>query len=64
MWHEIAVVPPNNESVAKTVNSDIDKAIDKNLDTARVQNRLNQLRKNSLKNGVVTLEGNADSQAA
>jgi osmotically-inducible protein OsmY len=29
--NEIAVVPPNNESVAKTVNSDIDKGIDKNL---------------------------------
>jgi osmotically-inducible protein OsmY len=33
--NEIAVVPPGNESAAKTVNSDIDKAIDKNLVQSR-----------------------------
>jgi osmotically-inducible protein OsmY len=62
--NEIAVVPPNNESAAKTVNSDIDKAIDKNLDAALVQNRLNKDVKYSVNNGVVTLKGNVDSQAA
>jgi osmotically-inducible protein OsmY len=62
--NEIAVVPPSNESAAKTVNSDIDKAIDKNLDAALVQNRLNKDVKYSVNNGVVTLKGNVDSQAA
>jgi hyperosmotically inducible protein len=62
--NEIGVVPPNNESAAKTVNSDIDKAIDKNLDAALVQNRLNKDVKYSVNNGVVTLKGNVDSQAA
>jgi len=62
--NEIAVVPPGNESAAKTVNSDIDKGIDKNLDAALVQNRLNKAVKYSVKNGVVTLTGRVDSQAA
>jgi hyperosmotically inducible protein len=62
--NEIAVMPPGNESAAKTVNSDIDKAIDKNLDAALVQNRLNKAVKYSVKNGVVTLKGRVDSQAA
>jgi osmotically-inducible protein OsmY len=56
-------VPPGNESAAKTVNSDIDKAIDKNLDAALVENRLNKTVKYSVKNGVVTLTGDVDSQA-
>jgi len=62
--NEIAVVPPGNESAAKTINSDIDKAIDKNLDAALVQSRLNKAVKYSVKNGVVTLKGRVDSQAA
>jgi len=62
--NEIAVVPPGNESAAKTVNSDIDKAIGNNLDAALVQNRLNKAVKYSVKNGVVTLKGRVDSQAA
>src|ERR1700680_4598084 len=31
---EIAVIPPGIESTAKTVNSDLDKGIEKNLDAA------------------------------
>ena len=61
--NEIAVVPPNNESAAKTVNSDIDKAIDKDLDAALVENHLNKNVKYSVKSGVVTLKGRVDSQA-
>lgn len=61
--NEIAVVPPNNESAAKTVNGDIDKAIDKNVDAALVENHLNKNVKYSVKNGVVTLKGRVDSQA-
>ena len=33
----IAVLPPGSESEAKTVNSDLDKGIDKNLDAALIQ---------------------------
>ena len=59
---EIAVIPPGIESEAKTVNSDLDKGIEKNLDAALVQTALNKGVKYSVKNGVVTLTGNVDSQ--
>jgi hyperosmotically inducible protein len=62
--NEIAVLPPGNESAAKTINSDIDKAIEKNLDAALVEHRLNKDVKYSVNKGVVTLKGNVDSQAA
>lgn len=61
--NEIAVVPPNDASAAKTVNSDVDKAIDKNMDAALVSNRLNKSVKYSVKNGVVTLTGKVNTQA-
>jgi hypothetical protein len=32
--NEVAVVPPGAEQIAKTVNSDLDKGIEKNLDAA------------------------------
>ena len=44
-------MPPNDANAAKTINSDIDKAIDKNLDAALVQHRLNKDVKYSVKNG-------------
>jgi hyperosmotically inducible periplasmic protein len=59
---EIAVIPPGIESEAKTVNSDLDKGIEKNLDAALVQTALNKGVNYSVKNGVVTLTGNVDSQ--
>ncbi len=37
---EIAVRPPGNESEAKAVDSDLDKAIEKNLDATLVKHRL------------------------
>jgi osmotically-inducible protein OsmY len=61
--NEIAVVPPNDASAAKTVNSDLDKGIDKNLDAQLVANRLNHDVKYSVKNGVVTLKGTVNSAA-
>lgn len=61
---EIAVVPPGpGSSDAKTVNSDLDKGIEKNLDAALIQNRLNKDVKYDVKNGVVTLTGEVNSQA-
>jgi len=59
---EIAVTPPGIESEAKTVNSDLDKGIEKNLDAALIQTRLNKAVKYDVKNGVVTLTGEVNTQ--
>jgi osmotically-inducible protein OsmY len=59
---EIAVVPPDDAKIAKTVNSDIDKGIEKDLDATLVANRLNRFVKYDVKNRVVTLTGALDSQ--
>jgi hyperosmotically inducible protein len=61
--HQIAVVPPAAESDAKPVNSDLDTGIDKNLDAALIQNRLNKHVKYDVKSGVVNLTGEVNSQA-
>ena len=60
---QIAVLPPGGESDAKTVNSDLDKAIDKNLDAVLVQNKLQKGVRYSVKRGVVTLTGEVNSEA-
>lgn len=61
--NQIAVVPPGNESVAKTVNADLDKGIEKNLDAVLVANHFDKAVKYDVKNLVVTLTGDVDSQA-
>ena len=58
---EIAVVPPH-DSEAKTINSDLDKAIESNLDAALTQNHMQHDVSRDVKNGVVTLTGNVGSQ--
>jgi|SRR5579862_112941 len=60
---QIAVIPPGAESDAKAINSDVDAAIEKNLDATLIQNRMNKEVKHSVKNGVVTLTGEVHSQA-
>jgi hyperosmotically inducible periplasmic protein len=60
--NEIAVRPPGNESIAKKVNSDLDKAIEQNLHAVLVQNKLDKAVKYDVKNGVVTLTGSVNSQ--
>jgi osmotically-inducible protein OsmY len=60
---QIAVIPPGNESDAKAVNADLDKAIEKNLDAALIENKLNKHVKYEVKNGVVTLTGEVRSEA-
>jgi hyperosmotically inducible protein len=60
---QIAVRPPGNESEAKAVDSDLDKAIEKNLDATLVKHRLKKNVKYDVKNGVVTLKGDLPSQA-
>jgi hyperosmotically inducible protein len=59
---EVAVVPPG-EHDAKTISADLDKAIDENLDAALIQNRLNKAVKHSVKNGVIVLKGEVNSEA-
>ncbi len=61
--NQIAVIPPGVESEAKTVNSDLDKGIENNLHAALVQNRLLKDVKYDVKNGVVTLTGEVNSQS-
>lgn len=61
--NQIGVVPPIDESQAKTVNLDLDKGIEKNLDAALIQHRLNKGVKYDVKNGVATLTGEVNSQA-
>jgi hyperosmotically inducible periplasmic protein len=61
--NQIGVIPPAVESEAKTVNSDLDKGIEKNLDAVLIQLRLNKGIKYDVKNGVVTLTGEVNSQA-
>src|ERR1700694_4534947 len=51
--NQIAVIPPGAESDAKAVISDLDKAIEKNLDAALIENKMNKGVKYSVKNGVV-----------
>jgi hyperosmotically inducible protein len=60
---QIAVRPPGNESEAKAVDSDLDKAIEKNLDATLVKHRLKKDVKYDVKNGVVTLKGDVNSAA-
>ncbi|MBL0156198.1 MAG: BON domain-containing protein [Bryobacterales bacterium] len=61
--NEIAVIPPGAESDAKTVNSNLDKGIENNLNAALVQEKLHATVKYSVKNHVVTLSGEVASQA-
>jgi hyperosmotically inducible protein len=60
---QIAVLPPGVESTAKTINSDLDKGIEKNLDAALLENNLNKGVDYKVKNGVVTLTGEVNSQS-
>lgn len=60
--NQIAVVPPGFESDAKRINSDLDKAIEKNLDAALIKQGLQKGVKYDVKNGVVTLSGEVRSQ--
>jgi len=60
---QISVRPPGTESEAKAVDSDLDKAIEKNLDATLVKHRLKKSVKYDVKNGVVTLKGDVPSTA-
>jgi hyperosmotically inducible periplasmic protein len=59
---QISVRPPGEESDAKAVESDTDKAIERNLDAMLVKNKLKSDVSYDVKNGVVTLTGKVPSQ--
>ncbi len=61
--NQIAVLPPGAESDAKTVNSALDQGIESNLDAALIQDKLHDGVKFAVKNHVVTLSGEVDSQS-
>lgn len=61
--NQIAVIPPSAESDAKAVNSDLDKGVEKNLDAVLIRHRFHKSVKYSIKNGVVTLTGEVNSQS-
>jgi hyperosmotically inducible protein len=59
---QIAVIPVGAEKAAKAVNSDLDQAIEKNLDAALIQNKLHDHVTYNVKSGVVTLTGEVGSE--
>jgi osmotically-inducible protein OsmY len=61
--NQIAVIPPGAESDARTMNTDLDKGIEHNLDAALILNKLHDSVKYDVKNLVVTLTGEVDSQS-
>ena len=60
--NQIAVIPKGLEKETKTVNSDLDQGIEKNLDAALIQNKMHDDVKYKVKSGVVTLTGEVNSQ--
>ena len=58
-----ALRTPSAESEAKKINSDLDKGIESNLDAALINDRLHKSVKYAVKNRVVTLAGEVDSQS-
>ena len=61
--NQIAVIPRGAESDAKRMNSDFDKGIEANLDAVLIQDQFHDSVKDAVKNSVVTLTGNVDSQS-
>lgn len=58
--NEISVQPSGTQSSANTVNSDLDKGIQSNLDAVLTQANIKGIH-HTTKNGVVTLTGNLNS---
>jgi osmotically-inducible protein OsmY len=61
--NQIAVLPQGAEHQAKDVNSDLDKGIESNLDAALITAKLHKSVSYSVKNSVVTLTGEVNSEA-
>lgn len=61
--NQIAVLPQGDELQAKEINSDLDSGIQSNLDAALIAAKLHKRVNFSVKNGVVTLTGEVNSEA-
>jgi osmotically-inducible protein OsmY len=61
--NQIAVIPPGTEHDAKAMGSDLDKGIEGNLDAALIQGGLHKNISYAVKNQVVTMTGEVDSQS-
>jgi osmotically-inducible protein OsmY len=61
--NQIAVLPPGAERETKNVNSDLDKGIGSNLDAALIGDHLHESVKYAVRNQVVTLTGEVNSQS-
>ncbi len=61
--NQIAVIPAGAEKDAKAIDTDLDKGIEGNLDAALIQAKLVASVKYSVKNQVVTLTGDVDSES-
>jgi osmotically-inducible protein OsmY len=61
--NQIEVVPPGAEHDAKKIDSDLDKGIEGNLDAALIQGGLHKNINYAVKNQVVTMTGEVDSQS-
>lgn len=59
--NQVAVLPPGDEKIAKTVGADLDTGIEKNLHAALVASRIEHV-DYDVKNRVVTLKGEVNSQ--
>jgi len=60
--NEIAVLPRGVEAEAKAINKDVDAGIEKNFDAALIANKMKDGVKFAVKNSVVTLSGEVNSQ--
>ena len=61
--NQIAVLPLGVENEAHKVNVDLDEGIESNLDAALIADRLHESVKYTVKNHVVTLTGEVNSQS-
>ncbi len=59
---QIAVIPAGRGIETKAVNDDLDQGIEKNLDAALIQHRMHESVNYMVKNGVVTLTGDMNSE--
>jgi osmotically-inducible protein OsmY len=61
--NQIEVIPVGAEKQAKSVDADLDKGIESNLDAALLNQNLHERVKYSVKNRVVTLKGDVNSES-
>jgi osmotically-inducible protein OsmY len=61
--NQIAVITPGIENETRKVNSDLDKGIEGNLDAALIQDSLQKSVNYAVKNQVVTLTGDVNSES-